>query len=65
MRVIQTGKVNTISLRFQIIVVSILKNMNHGYFSHYIIKFLSFMPIYFTIDGVFFYRYWAGASWNR
>ena len=35
----------------QIIVISILQNLSHIYFSHYnIIKFISFVPIYYAIN---------------
>ena len=51
---IQTGKVDLISRKYQIMVVSMLKNWSCMYYSHYFIKFIGFMPIYYTInlDGV-------------
>ena len=51
MRAIQIGKTNLIN-RYQIIVVSMLKNWNCKYFSHYFMKFLGFMTIYYTINPV-------------
>ena len=47
---IQTGKADLISPRFQIMVISILKNWSRRYFSHYIIKFIGFMLIYDDIN---------------
>ena len=47
---IQTDKTNLINRRYQIIVVSMLKNWSHIYSSHYIIKFIGFMPIYYVIN---------------
>ena len=49
-RTIHTCKTYLISRRYQIMVVSILKNYGHRYYSHYIIKFVGFMPIYYTIN---------------
>ena len=47
---IQTGKMDLINSIYQIMVVSMLmKNWNCIYSSHYIIKFIDFMPIYYTI----------------
>ena len=45
--VIQTGKAASISRIYQIMVV--LKNRNRRYSSHYIIKFIGFMSIYYVI----------------
>ena len=39
-----------ISRRYQIIVVSMLKNKSCRYFSCYIIKFVGFMPSYYAIN---------------
>ena len=47
---IMTNKVNLISPRYQIMVVGMLKNWNPRYYSHYIIKFVGFMPIYYVIN---------------
>ena len=47
---IQTGKADLISPRFQIMVISILKNWSRRYFSYYIIKFIGFMLIYDDIN---------------
>ena len=49
MRAIQIGKADLISRIYQIIIVS-LKNWNCKYYSHYIIKFVGIMPIYYTIN---------------
>ena len=43
---IHIGKTNSISRRYQIIVVRMLKNLNRRYSNYYIIKFIGFMPIY-------------------
>ena len=48
--VIQTRKTNFISQIYQIMIVSILKNLSHKYFSYYIIKFIGFILIYFIIN---------------
>ena len=50
MGVIQTDKTDSISRQYQIIVVNMLKNLRRRYFNHYIIKFISFIPIYYTIN---------------
>ena len=50
MEEIQTGKTNWISRRYEIMIVSMLKNLNHIYFSHYIIKFVDFMSIYYVMN---------------
>ena len=34
----------------EIMIVSILKNLNHIYSSHYIIKFVNFMSIYYAMN---------------
>ena len=47
---IQTSITNSISQRYQIIIVNMLKNWNRRYFSHYIIKFIDFIPIHYTIN---------------
>ena len=35
---------------YQIMVISMLKIRNRRYYSHYIIKFIGFMPSYYTIN---------------
>ena len=50
MGAIETGKVNSISRIYQFMVVSMLKNWSCRYSSHYIIKFASFMQIYYAIN---------------
>ena len=50
MKEIQTGKTNWISRRYEIMIVSMLKNLNHIYSSHYIIKFVDFMSIYYVMN---------------
>ena len=46
---IQTIKINLINRIHQIRLFSILKNQNHRYFNKYIIKFINFISIYYTI----------------
>ena len=55
---IQTNKTDSINQKYQIMVVSMLKNWSRRYYSHYIIKFVSFMLIYYAInlDIVSFYK---------
>ena len=48
--VIKTRKVDLISRKYQIMVISMLKNWSRKYFSHFIIKFVGFMPICYTIN---------------
>ena len=50
METIQTGKIDSISQIYKIMVVIMLKNLSHRYSSHYIIKFIGFMPIYYVIN---------------
>ena len=47
---IQTTKIDLTSRRYQIIVINMLKNLNCKYSSHYFIKFVGFMPIYYAIN---------------
>ena len=47
---IQTGKTDLISRRYQIMVVSMLKNWSCSYSSQYFIKFAGFMPISYAIN---------------
>ena len=49
-RVIQTSKADLISRKYQIMVVNMLKNWSYRYSSHYFIKFVGFIPIYYTIN---------------
>ena len=50
MRAIQTSIADLISRRYHIKVVSMLKNLSSRFSSYYIIKFVSFMPIYYAIN---------------
>ena len=50
LRAIQTSKMDSINRRYQIMIVSMLKNWNRRYSSHYIIKFIGFMLIYYIIN---------------
>ena len=47
---IQTSKADLINRRYQIMVVNMFKNWSCRYSSHYIIKFVGFMPIYYVIN---------------
>ena len=47
---LQTSKVVLINRKYQIIVISMLKNRNNKHSSNYIIKFVSFMPVYYAIN---------------
>ena len=47
---IQTYKTNLISPIYQIIVITMLNNWSRRYSSHYIIKFVGFILIYYTIN---------------
>ena len=48
MEAIQTCEIDLISQIYQIMIVNMLKNLNHRYSSHYIIKFVGFMLIYYA-----------------
>ena len=50
MGVIHTTKADSINPIYHIMVVIILKNRSRKYFSHYIIKFIGFMLIYYAIN---------------
>ena len=50
MRKIQIGKMDSISRRYQIIIINMLKNRSSSYSSHHIIKFVGFMPILYAIN---------------
>ena len=50
MGAIEIGKVDSISRRYHITIINILKNLSHRYYNHYIIKFIGFMPIYYAIN---------------
>ena len=47
---IQVDKANSINQMYQIMIISVSKNWNHKYLSHYIIKFVCFMSIYYDIN---------------
>ena len=47
---IQTGKTDLIRQRYQIMIISMLKNLNCRYLSHYFIKFIGFISIYYAIN---------------
>ena len=49
-RAIQTSKVDLISRRYHIMAVSMFKNWSRRFYSYYIIKFVGFMLIYYTIN---------------
>ena len=49
MGAIQTGKADSISQRYQIIVISMLNNWSRKYFNHFIIKFVGFILICYAI----------------
>ena len=51
----QTSKADLISPRSQIMVVGMLKNLSHKYCSHYIIKCLDFISIYYAINPELFH----------
>ena len=50
MRAIQTSKTDLISQRYQNMIVIILKNWSSRYSSHYFIKFIGFILIYYAIN---------------
>ena len=47
---IQTNKVDLIGQKYHIIIVNMLKNRSGNYSNHYIIEFIDFMLIYYTIN---------------
>ena len=47
---IQTRKTDSMSRKYQIMVVGMLKNWSRRYFNHYNIKFIGFMSIYYAIN---------------
>ena len=49
MKTIQIGKTYSINRKYHIIVIRILKKLTNGYSDHYIIKFISFMSLYYSI----------------
>ena len=49
-KAIHTSKINPSSLRYQIMIIDMLNNYSLKYFSHYIIKFVYFIPIYYAIN---------------
>ena len=50
MEEIHISKIYLISRRYQIMFIDILNNQNRKYYSYYIIKFINFMLIYYTIN---------------
>ena len=54
---IHTGKADLSSLRYQIIMLSMFKNWSLRYSSHYIIKFIGFISIYYAINLNIFSSY--------
>ena len=50
MRVIQISKMDSINQRYQIMVISMLKNLSRIYYSYYVIKFVGFIQIYYAIN---------------
>ena len=52
MEAIQISKTNLFNRIYQIIIINMFKNMSRKYYSHYIIKIVGFMPIYYTINIV-------------
>ena len=49
-RAIRIDKADSISRRYQTMIVSMLNNWIHIYFNLYIIKILGFIPIYYTVN---------------
>ena len=49
-KTIQTNKKDLIGRRYQIMIIRMLKNWSQLYYSHYIIKFIGFMSIYYVIN---------------
>ena len=49
-RGIQIDKVDSISKKYQIMVISMLKSWSHKYSINYIIKFVSFIQILYVIN---------------
>ena len=47
---IQTGKVDLIGRIYQIMIVNTLNNWSYKYYSHYFIKFIGFILIYYTVN---------------
>ena len=47
---IHPDKTDLISQIYKIMVVIMSNNKSHRYFDHYIIKFISFIPIYYAIN---------------
>ena len=54
---IHTGKADLSSLRYQIMMLSMLKNWRLKYSSHYIIKFIGLISIYYAINLNIFSSY--------
>ena len=49
-RVIRISKTDLISQRYQIMIIKMLKNWSRRYSSHYVIKFVGFIPICYVIN---------------
>ena len=47
---IQTGKADSVSTKYQIMVISMLNNWNRRYSSYFLIKFVGYMSIYYSIN---------------
>ena len=50
MRKILTSKADSINQKYQIMVISILKNWSYRYSNNYIIIFVGFISIYYDIN---------------
>ena len=55
---IQTDKADLFSQRYRIMIIGMLKNWSCKYYSHYFIKFIGFIPIYYVINMVLFHPIW-------
>ena len=51
----QTSEGDSISRRYQIMIVSILKKLSHRYSSHYIIKFVGFMSFIMLLTWILYH----------
>ena len=47
---IEIDKAYSISRRYHITIINMLKNWSHRYYDYYIIKFIGFIPIYYAIN---------------
>ena len=57
MRAIQTSKTDSIGRKYQIMIVSILKNWSSRYSSRYIITFVGIIQSYYAINLILFHTY--------